>query len=114
MKAISLRQPWASMIARLVKTIETRRWSTNHRGDLLIIASKSPKIEGLPNGQALCVATLVDCRPMTKADETAAQCELYHGAFAWVLDEIRPVKPFAVKGQLGLYDVPDDLIELAR
>jgi len=106
MKAISLKQPWASWIAQGRKTIETRRWYTRHRGPLLICASKQPKINGLPTGKALCIVTVVDCRPMTKEDETAAICVLYPGAYAWLLADVKPIEPFPVKGSLGLYDVP--------
>lgn len=40
MKAISLWEPWASLIRTGAKTIETRHWETEHRGRLLICASK--------------------------------------------------------------------------
>lgn len=40
MKALSLWQPWASAIAVGSKRIETRHWSTNYRGPLLIHAAK--------------------------------------------------------------------------
>jgi hypothetical protein len=40
MKAISLTQPWASLVAIGAKRIETRSWSTAHRGILAIHASK--------------------------------------------------------------------------
>lgn len=40
MKAISLWQPWASLVWAGVKTIETRHWSTNYRGPLAIHAAK--------------------------------------------------------------------------
>jgi len=109
MKCLSVRQPWASMIARGEKTIETRTWPTEYRGDLIIVSSLRPRIDDLPAGQALCIARVVDCRPMTRADELAARCELYAGAFAWVLDNIRPVEPVAVTGKLGLYIPPDGL-----
>lgn len=39
MTALSLLQPWASLVIMGVKKIETRSWSTNHRGTLLIHAS---------------------------------------------------------------------------
>lgn len=42
MKALTLWQPWASLVALGVKTIETRSWSTSHRGPLAIHASKHP------------------------------------------------------------------------
>lgn len=97
MKAISIRQPWASLIANGTKTIETRTWSTDHRGPLLICASK-------PDGRALCVVDVVDCRPMKRADSKAACCEPYDGAFAWVLRNVKLLEPFPVKGQLRLFE----------
>lgn len=39
MKALTLRQPWASLVALGVKTIETRGWSTSYRGPLAIHAA---------------------------------------------------------------------------
>jgi hypothetical protein len=39
MKAISLLQPWATLVVIGAKTIETRSWSTPYRGRLLIHAS---------------------------------------------------------------------------
>jgi len=105
MKAISLKQPWATLIASGKKTIETRTWPTNYRGDLLICASKRPKRNGYPAGCALCIVNVIDCRPMTKADEQAACCELYQGAWSWLLTNIQPIVPFPVKGSLGFYEV---------
>ena len=40
MKALTLHQPRASLVALGVKTIETRGWSTTYRGPLLIHAGK--------------------------------------------------------------------------
>lgn len=39
-KAISLWQPWASLIAVGAKKYETRSWVSNHRGPLLICAAQ--------------------------------------------------------------------------
>ncbi|MBI5827545.1 MAG: ASCH domain-containing protein [Deltaproteobacteria bacterium] len=105
-KALSVRQPWASLIASGEKTIETRTWPTKYRGKLLVVAGKTP-FKGdpaLPRGVALCVADLVDCRPMLKKDERAACCEIYDGAWAWVLADITPISPFPVIGRLGLFE----------
>lgn len=104
LKALSLKQPWANMVASGEKTIETRTWPTDYRGPLLIVSSKSPNIP--PAGCAVAIATLVDCRPMTSADESTAKCRFYQGAYAWILRDIRRVKPFPVQGQLGIYDAP--------
>lgn len=40
MKALTLTQPWASMVAIGAKRIETRSWSTRYRGPLAIHAAK--------------------------------------------------------------------------
>ena len=104
MKAISLKQPWASLVADGKKTIETRKWPTKYRGDILIVSSKKPTDKGLA-GMALAIVEIVNCRPMTKDDETAACVEIYPKAWAWELKNIRKIKPFAVKGRLGIYDI---------
>jgi len=50
MLAVSLTQPWASLVALGKKTIETRSWTASHRGPIAIHAAK-----GFPGGcQALC------------------------------------------------------------
>ncbi len=124
MKALSVQQPWANMIASGLKTIETRKWWTPYRGDLLICSSKRPAIE--PAGAAICIVRLVDCRRLTPRDRDAAQCQdcPYAGMpleewgramccpdhpgvrfYAWVFENIRPIMPFPVRGQLGLFEV---------
>ncbi len=40
MKALSLLQPWVTLVILGVKQIETRSWSTAYRGPLLIHASR--------------------------------------------------------------------------
>jgi hypothetical protein len=45
MKAISLWQPWASLVAIGAKRIETRSWPTDHRGPIAIHAvTKTPPV----------------------------------------------------------------------
>jgi len=106
-RALSVKQPWANLIAQGRKTIETRTWSTSYRGELLIVSSRKPNIA--PAGCAVALVDIVGCRPMTAEDELAACCELYPGALAWCLENIRPVKPVAVRGRLGQYRVEVEL-----
>jgi hypothetical protein len=104
MKAISLKQPWANLVASGKKTIETRKWATKYRGDLVICSSKSPKIE--PYGKALCVVELYDIKPMTKSDEKKACIKVYPKANAWYLRNLRKIsRPIPVKGTLGIFDL---------
>ena len=45
MKALSIKQPWASLIAHGVKDIENRTWKTHFRGRIFIHASGKPDKE---------------------------------------------------------------------
>ena len=114
MKVLTLKQPWATWIAEGKKTIETRKWKTTHRGELAIHAGKSfdmaalkrdgrPKSE-FPLGQVLCVAELIACRPMILSDQDDAMCDLYEGAQAWTLRDIRCIEPIPRKGQLSIFE----------
>lgn len=120
MKALSIKHPWAWAIAKGFKTIETRVWGTDYRGSILIVSSLKPdrsmlewfikeagqQIEAqMEYGKAIAVAELVDCSPMLKTDQDAALCDVYADAVSWVLENVREIKPFPVKGQLGLYNV---------
>ncbi len=89
MKAISLTQPWATLVAIGAKRIETRSWSTRYRGPLAIHAAKGfpvtcqdligqmpfsaallPRfrdgfkgvVTALPRGSVIALARLIDCR----------------------------------------------------
>jgi len=42
MKALSIKQPWASLIAHGIKNVENRTWKTNFRGKIFIHASAKP------------------------------------------------------------------------
>lgn len=81
MKAISIWEPYASLIADRLKRFETRSWATRYRGPLLICSAKHRIYDvqravvmstvwkygseydylSLPFGQALCVVDLEDC-----------------------------------------------------
>lgn len=45
MKALSIKQPWTSLIAHGIKDIENRTWRTNFRGKIYVHASGSPAKE---------------------------------------------------------------------
>jgi hypothetical protein len=85
MKALSLWQPWATLMAYDLKKIETRHWPTKYRGLIAIHAAKKivrpadintsawifPALdylglewESLPTGSILAVRKLVDCNEL--------------------------------------------------
>lgn len=102
-QALSLTGEWPARIRDGEKTIETRSWYTPHRGPLLICAAKTcPAPYG---GQAVAIAWLADCRRMTQDDEAQACCEVYDGAYAWVLSDVQAIDPFPVHGRQRLFPV---------
>lgn len=110
MKALSIKEPWAGKILRGEKTIETRTWDTYYRGPLLLVASKKPLSD--LSGHAFAVVELKATWPMTANDEEKACCKSEEGCYSWLLEDLHPTELFEVKGQLGLYEVPDSLIKL--
>ena len=109
MKALSIKEPYASLILNGMKTIETRTWRTKYRGKILLCASKKPKSD--ISGKAFATAEIVDCWRMTKANEVDAHCKVYPNAWAWELVNITPIKPFKVKGKLGIFEVSCQAID---
>ena len=108
MKAISIKQPWASMIISGRKTIELRTWDTNYRGPLLICASKSGNWrDGLPRGMAIGIVDLVDIVDSLPGHAAAACVDRLEAGelWCWLLGNARAIPPFPVKGRLNLYDV---------
>lgn len=120
MKALSVKQPWASYIVSGRKTVECRSWPTKYRGELLICSSKGDRIldNGIlaPGGMALGVIELINCRPMFKKDLPASllpeewHYDALHG-FAWHIRPLYEIIPFPVKGRLSFYNVDDSLIK---
>jgi len=101
--AISINEPWASMIARGRKTIEVRSWRTRHRGQILLCASAIPSSE--ISGKAFALAEIVKIRPLTPADVTHTGGYYGVGMWAWILENIQRIEPFRVSGKPGIFKV---------
>lgn len=111
MKALSIHPSFAGAIFAGAKTIEVRTWKTDYRGDLLI-CSTNKKIKDTIPGHALCVVRLADVVPFTKKHLQAACMypnEYQEGLFAWMLEDLRFVRPVPVKGKLGLWNYEGEL-----
>ena len=134
MKAITLLQPWASLIALGEKRIETRSWSPRYRGLLAIHASKRWRNEDallaqqhdafltvwrrhgirllseLPLGAVIATCRLADVRPTEELIPTLSfeECAFGNyslGRWAWVLADVEPLaEPVPAVGALGLWD----------
>ena len=124
MKALSITEPYASLIADGVKHIETRSWKTKYRGPILIHASSTPVprayrengelmalVQNVRRGYILCRADLVDCVEMTEefiqgVDDVEKAAGFYSvGRYAWILDNVEPVEMRKARGSLGLWNV---------
>lgn len=127
MKAITLWEPYASLVAMGIKTIETRSWLTNYRGQLLIHAAKHRPtaaekrlltqlktefgIEVMMNpGCIVAVCNLVDCIMMTSeliAKQSAMEIivgDWQPQRYAFLLENISPVAPINACGFQGLWN----------
>jgi hypothetical protein len=109
MKALVVRQPWASMIAAGSKIIEVRFRRTSHRGDLLIVAGIFQDglrgADGLPRGVAVARVRLVEDRSYEPGDVAAAGGVPWRpGLRAWVLADCVPLDGPAVRGMPGLFE----------
>ena len=123
MKALTIKEPWASLIIEGYKKYEFRSWKTNYRGKILIHAGKDLEKENLIRfkdynidikpGMIIGEATLVDCIKVTeefqneliKIDKTVYGKSNHREDYAWKLEEVKKYKtPIEAKGQLGLWN----------
>ncbi len=125
MKVLSIRQPFASLIAEGFKEYEFRSWKTLYRGDILIHAGKGvDKIYldkfshyGLdcPMGCIIAKATITDCIKVDdafKAELRKLGSLVYSGVtedpqwsgYAFKLENIEKIEPIAINGKLGLWE----------
>ncbi len=128
MKVITIKEPFASLIANNIKHIETRSWKTNYRGEIYIHASKvGHSLKGRDElkelvknintnpSHILCKCILKDCVYMDekfiediKKNHIESICGHYEvGRYAWILDNIELVKPIFAKGKLGIWNYED-------
>lgn len=140
MKALSVRQPWAWAILHAGKDIENRDWKSapslrNFRGPFLLHAGGAmssyeyenfiafvhaisekhpfpsglyvPEVKELPRGGIVGMADLVDI----VTDHTSPW---FMGSYGLVLKNARPLPFIPLKGALGWFDVPAEVLEQVR
>lgn len=131
MKVLTLTEPWATLMKLGEKNIETRSWSTNHRGLLAIHAAKSvPKYarefcndseviaaflrrneqQWFKLGYILCVRKLINILPTENVKNILHKERIFGdyspGRFAWIFsDDIKILSiPIKTNGSLGLWN----------
>lgn len=144
MKALTVLQPWASLISLGAKRYETRSWGTPYRGLIAIHAGKQlapwqrsmtacdgylrqplaiagmPYACDLPLGAIVAVVVIAAC---TGADrlvldlsvEELARGDFTPGRFAWELrDVIRLPRPVECRGAQRIWEVPESVAVAVR
>ena len=122
MKCLSLRQPYAELVAAGRKTIETRKWNTNFRGKFLIHSSKTIDNETstslnidcsrLTKGAIIGVACLYDVKKYTSkedflADKVAHLSDNFSNPkYGFLLKDAEKLnKPIPLIGRLGFFNM---------
>lgn len=128
MKALTISQPFASLISRGVKVVENRKWYTGYRGPLAIHAGKGTQyldrdeLKDYPTGCVVGVAELIGCTTRESIRMSAASRpdsmvgpysmaflnshEHAEGPFCWILSDFRKFEnPPAWKGAQGLWEI---------
>lgn len=138
MKALSIRQPWAWLIAQGFKDIENRTWATRHRGPTLIHAAKGMtgrEYEDVANfvrsvNRALYLPEdslnlikllppedmerggIVGIAELVDVVPAAQRTSPWHmeGCIGFKLANARPLPFTPYTGKLNFFDVPDDVL----
>ncbi len=125
MKAISIQRPWPEAIMRREKPIECRNWATKYRGRILIHVALKPWALYLFNesyyevsGALIGTVELVRIKEYYGKNSFFNDTQLHlipmgnHTKFGWFLkNPIRFKEPIPYRGQLGLFEVPDEIVE---
>lgn len=126
-KVLTIKEPFASLIANNIKRYEFRSWKTNYRDKLYIHAGKSTDKEAIKkfkeyhlsykNGYILCVVELIDCILITNDNIESIKNEnrlVYNnikvGEYAWQIKLIKKIDSNRlIKGKLSIWNL-DEII----
>lgn len=118
MKVLTIKEPYASLIANGYKKHEFRSWKTNYRGKLYIHASKISDKKELERfnylnlkyrpGEIVAVCELVDCHKVSDI-KINRNTEVYKNSpqdgYAWELINIKPLHNHdKIKGKLSIWN----------
>jgi len=128
-KALSLKQPYAWLIANGYLLVDDRTWGTQYRGPMLIHASKGlyevyydylksntdiplPDKDKLEYGGVVGIANLVlCCRPRELPKGVSRQQRAHFGGvhhFGFLFEQARPLALIPCRGKLGIFEINVD------
>lgn len=131
MRALTVRQPWASLILAGLKTIETRSARTKRRGRVYLHAgSTMGKAEReaairegfdpdtLPRGAIIGSIEIVDAvraEDLVVSDAERSRGDYRAGRWGWKVANVRALStPVAASGALSFWSVPPDIAQAAE
>ena len=120
MRVITLKQPWATLVAEGLKKYEFRSWKYSYRGELLIHAGKGideeamKKFENLnlkyPQSRIVAKVRILDCIELNK--KIISENELVYGhkydrtGYAWKLELIEKMNNNEeISGKQGIWNI---------
>ncbi|MBP3635051.1 MAG: ASCH domain-containing protein [Bacilli bacterium] len=125
MKVITIKQPWATLIAEGYKEYEFRTWKTKYRGQILIHAGKGIDKKAMdrfkhlnleyPIGKIIAKATITDCIKVTNEFRKVLKTKnllVYKNAinnedwdgYGFKLENVEKIDPIEVNGKLSLWE----------
>lgn len=130
-KALSLKQPYAWLIANGYLLVDDRTWGTQYRGTVLIHASKGlyeayydylksntdiplPAKDKLEYGGVVGIANLVlCCHPGELPEGISRQQRAHFGGvhqeyFGFLFDQATPLALMPCRGKLGIFEIDID------
>ena len=131
MLALTVRQPWASLITTGLKPVENRKWSrlsiigqriAIHAGKVFDEPGRLWVYDNLPGGRIHAVAggshfisaivcTAVVDRFVTDDFDAPNIRPWFTGPIGWVLRDVRAFDPVSCRGAQGLWAVPPDRLD---
>lgn len=135
MKVITIKQPFASLIAEGIKEYEFRTWKTKYRGEILIHAGKGVDRKAMkkfeqyhleyPSGCMIAKAHLTDCikidseaRIMLEQKnplvyESVVNSTEWDG-YGFQLESTEKIKPIPINGKLSFWDYDGEIEPLIK
>lgn len=123
MKALTLKQPWATLVAEGIKKYEFRSWKIKYRGKVLIHAGigidkdEMKKFENMdlefPSKRILAEVEIEDCLELDDDlnqkiinENNIAYGSKYRTGYAWKLKNVKKLDiNKEINGKLGLWNI---------
>lgn len=123
MKVLTLKQPWATLVAEGIKKYEFRTWKTNYRGKVLIHAGAGVEKKELarfkdlnleyPSKRIIAEVEIEDCLELDDNlnkkiinENNIAYGSKYRTGYAWKLKNVKKINVDKdINGKLGLWNI---------